>query len=321
MPPRKSTTPDVTLYDKHDYDYSTYWKSREYEHFAEVNTLSRLLANASGTWFIDIGGSYGRHLPLYHKKFHECVIFDYSLNALKQARERAQKGKLRNLHFIAGNVYNMPFKSGVFDWEMMVRVLHHLENAPLAISEISRVARNGGKFVLEFANKKHLKAIARWLLTLNFRDIFSLAPFKVPTLGACEGTSKDLPGIIYNFAPAYIRKTLKDKGFREIKMYPLSFLRLNFLKKHVHQNILCLIERFLQVTLMWTRFTPSVLTLSTKGPTLPKNITFSSLDDIICCPKCKSNLTRSKDTFLCKACGIRFPVHGQIYDLRYPILK
>ena len=80
-------SPDITLYDKYDYDYSKYWHGREYEHNAEVQVLDRIMKKVSGSWFVDIGGSYGRHIPQYHQKFHHCILLDYSIKSLKQARK------------------------------------------------------------------------------------------------------------------------------------------------------------------------------------------------------------------------------------------
>ncbi len=42
----------------------------------------------------------------------------------------------------------------------MIRTLHHAMDAPGVLREVSEVLAPGGAFVLEFANKLNLKAIA-----------------------------------------------------------------------------------------------------------------------------------------------------------------
>ena len=115
--------PDITLYDKYDYDYSQYWKNRTYEHEAEVMILNKILKRKTGAWFIDIGASFGRHVPQYHQKFHQCILLDYSMKSLAQARENMKKNGITNIHLIAANAYNIPLKSNSINATMVMLFL------------------------------------------------------------------------------------------------------------------------------------------------------------------------------------------------------
>jgi len=47
---------------------------------------------------------------------------------------------------------------------VMVRVMHHLADVPLALKQIRRVLHSNSVAVLEYANKRNVKSVARWLL-------------------------------------------------------------------------------------------------------------------------------------------------------------
>ena len=45
----------------------------------------------------------------------------------------------------------------------MIRVVHHLSQLDPAFAEIQRVMQTYSTLILEYANKRNLKAILRWL--------------------------------------------------------------------------------------------------------------------------------------------------------------
>lgn len=313
--------PDITLYDKYDYDYSKYWKQREYEHFAEVNALGKIMRKQHGHWFADFGGSYGRHIPLYYQRFHNCMIVDYSIKALEQARHNLTRNKIKNVKLVAANIYNLPLRKSCLDCSMIIRVLHHLEEPERAISEISRATNNKGTFIIEFANKHHIKAVIKALLRLDFRFLGN-APFKIESLGSCEGSSTEESGIIYNFNYGYLKRILRQNQFKIRRKYPISFLRIPALKKLLGNKLLNFCESSLQILLRFTRITPSII-LETSLDTADEHAETSppgSIEDLLCCPNCKSNLEPHSNTLKCTDCNISYPVTHGIYDMRYPII-
>ena len=66
--------------------------------------------------------------------------------------------------YVASSFYGMPFVDSAIDVAMMVRVIHHVEDVHALLGEVARILAGGGTFVLEFASKRHLKAILRYTL-------------------------------------------------------------------------------------------------------------------------------------------------------------
>ena len=63
---------------------------------------------------------------------------------------------------MAGNIYDLPLAAGVLDTLVMVRVMHHLANVPAALAQLRHALHRQSVAVLEFANKRNVKALVRW---------------------------------------------------------------------------------------------------------------------------------------------------------------
>ena len=153
-----------------DYEGSAYraefWgQGREYEDGVERVALRHLLP-PTGRRLVEIGGGYGRLAPLY-SGYDEVVLFDYALSQLRQARElwgKAGPGGQPRYVYVAGDFYKLPFAPGLFDTVTMVRTIHHAADAPAVLQGVAQILAPGGAFVLEFANKRNLKAILRYFV-------------------------------------------------------------------------------------------------------------------------------------------------------------
>jgi len=161
-----------------DYEDSAYrtdfWEGqgREYEDLAERIALRRMLPPAGGR-LIDIGGGFGR-LSEFYDGYEQVILLDYSTSLLRQAQARL--GRSERMVYVAANFYDMPFVDGVIDVAMMVRVIHHVEDVPALLGEVARVLAGGGTYVLEFASKRHLKAILRYALRRQAWNPFDQEP-------------------------------------------------------------------------------------------------------------------------------------------------
>ena len=153
--------PPICDYEGSDYQTS-FWDEggRAYEDQIEAVALKRLLP-PNGNLLLELGAGAGRNTPRY-KGFERVVVMDYSLTQVQQAQERL--GRSERYIYIAADVYRLPFVDGLFDAATMIRVIHHLAEAPMALGEIRRVMQPAGVFILEFANKLNIKAILRYLL-------------------------------------------------------------------------------------------------------------------------------------------------------------
>jgi ubiquinone/menaquinone biosynthesis C-methylase UbiE len=287
-----------------DYEGSSYrtdfWEGhgREYEDLAERIALCKLLPPA-GARLLDIGTGFGRLADLY-AGYDEVILLDYSTSMLREARERL--GDAPRYRYVAASFYHLPFVDGLIETTVMVRVLHHAQDAPAALREIARVTRGHGHFVLEYANKRHIKAVLRYLLRRQEWSPFDRQPVEFVALN-------------FDFHPAYVRHHLTQAGFAIHQERALSTFRLPLLKQTVPLRVLAALDGLLQRPLAPLKLSPSVfLHARRKGdaPTAPVGVFFN-------CPACHSaGLTAAEDSLVCQGCGQRWPVTDGIYDFRWP---
>ena len=65
---------------------------------------------------------------------------------------------------MAADIYRLPFVDGLFDGATMIRTLHHMAEPQQALAQVRRVLEPGATFILEYANKRNLKSMLRYLL-------------------------------------------------------------------------------------------------------------------------------------------------------------
>ena len=197
----------------------------------------------------------------------------------------------------------MPFAGATFDAAMMVRVIHHAEDPPTLLTEIARVMAGQGTFVLEFASKRHLKAIARYALRRQAWNPFDPEPVEFVDMN-------------FDFHPAWMRDRLAEAMFHVKHQRTVSHFRLPLLKRWIPAAGLAALDGFCQPTGAWWQLTPSVFVQSqregeTEQPT--SRLLFR-------CPACGSaELDESSEAVSCKACGRHWPVEDGIYNFKAPL--
>lgn len=279
-----------------DYGVSTYkrdfWgEGREYEDRAERFALRRLIP-ARGVRVLEIGAGFGRLVSLY-RHFGEVVLLDYSDDQLRDARHTWGDDRM---HYVAANWYHMPFADASFDAVLTVRVLHHAEDLPALMGEIARILAPGGIYVLEFANKRNLKAIARYALRRQAWNPFDPAPVEYHPLH-------------WDFHPRWMQALLRANGFTVERRLTVSHFRAALLKRLVPAPVLARADAALQWTGRYFQFTPSVF-IRARGagsPTPPtERLTFR-------CPACGAQPSPDADGLRCDACGARYPLRDGIW--------
>ena len=215
-----------------DYEGSTYRTdfgrdAADYEDGAERQAIRRLLP-PRGARLLDIGAGFGRLADLY-AGYDEVVLLDYSQSQLEYARGRL--GDERFL-YVAADIYRLPLADAAVDATVMVRVLHHLADVPLALRQIARVTRGGGTFLLEFANKRHLKNILRYALRRG-PNPFAPEPYEFAPLH-------------YDFHPAWVLARLREAGMRPGARRSVSLLRSETLKRRLPAGLLVGLDGALQ---------------------------------------------------------------------------
>jgi ubiquinone/menaquinone biosynthesis C-methylase UbiE len=301
------TTPPVCNYEGSDYQ-SSFWDKggREYEDRTEAIALKRLLPK-SGRLLLELGAGAGRNTPRY-LGFDRIVLLDYSHTQLEQAQARL--GKSDRYVYVAADVYRLPFIDGLFDAATMIRTLHHMADAPKALGQVKNALGAGGVFILEFANKRNLKAIVRYLLDRQQWNPFTWEPVEFAKLN-------------FDFHPKAIRSWLQDLGFTIEKTLTLSHFRVGFLKRIMPTRILVFLDSLFQWTGAWWQFTPSVF-VRAKVARDASRISHSNTNVLsyFKCPDCgHSPLIEKKDHLECSNCRKKWGVKDGIFDFREPIAK
>jgi ubiquinone/menaquinone biosynthesis C-methylase UbiE len=306
------TTPPICDYEGSDYQ-SSFWDKggREYEDRTEAIALQRLLPK-SGRLLLELGAGAGRNTPRY-LGFDRVVLLDYSRTQLEQAQQRL--GSPDKYIYVASDVNRLPFVDGLFDAATMIRVLHHMADAPKALAQVRNVLHSNGIFILEFANKLNLKAILRYLLGRQAWNPFTLAPVEFVKLN-------------FDFHPKAVRVWLSELGFIIEKMLTLSHFRIGLLKRIVPTSILVFFDSILQWTGAWIQVTPSVFVKARRGNLhghpidlrATRSVAPANVIEFFKCPACGHHPLEDRQSYLnCTNCGKKWGVKGGIYDFREPI--
>jgi ubiquinone/menaquinone biosynthesis C-methylase UbiE len=285
-----------------DYEGSDYqqrfWErgDRRYEDRVEAIALGRLLPAGEGI-LLEVGAGAGRNSARY-QGFERIVLMDYSRTQLGQARNRL--GPSRRYLYVAADVYSMPFAPAVFDAATMIRTLHHMVEPLSALRCVRQTLHTGADFVLEYANKRNLKAILRWLLRRQDWNPFDPEPVEFVELN-------------FDFHPKSVETWLRTADFEIRRRLTVSHFRLDLLKRLIPLRVLVSLDAILQWTGALWQYTPSVfLHAKATGPDI-SNPTGAFWR----CPKCAGvELLETSEGLRCQGCGRLWPLEAGIYDFK-----
>lgn len=299
-----SKTPPVCDYEGSDYR-TRFWENqgRDYEDQAERIALRRLLP-PSGDTLIEIGAGFGRLADEY-TGYKRVVLFDYSRSLLREAQ--AHLGDDPRFIYVAGNWYEMPFVDGLFAAMVQIRTLHHAADVPALFSQLARIARPGGDYVLEFANKRNLKAIARYWGKRQEWSPFAPEPVEFVELN-------------YDFHPCWLQARLQEAGFSPGEMLTVSHFRLGPIKNALPTRLLVTADSLAQKTGNWWQLSPSVF-IHNQHPSWGDP---APADAFFACPACGAALEGAAEMqngrLPCpdSACGKVWSVTDGLYDFKEP---
>lgn len=292
--------PPVCDYEGSDYQ-STFWDTgqRQYEDQTEARALRAFLP-PQGKLLLEVGAGAGRNTPRY-AGYERVVLMDYSRTQLQQAQARL--GHSERYIYVAADVYRLPFAPGLFDGATMIRVIHHLADAPAALKQIRAVLQPNAVFILEFANKLNLKAIARWFLRRQTWNPFDPAPVEFVALN-------------FDFHPRTMLSWLREACLAPSAIRALSYFRLPLLKRLIPNRVLVALDVVLQPTGQFIQLAPSLFVRAQAvgdSPLAPPNHFFR-------CPECGGvELNDNGDHLHCSGCGRRWAVRDGIYDFKEPL--
>ncbi|MCY3574607.1 MAG: class I SAM-dependent methyltransferase [Chloroflexota bacterium] len=288
-----------------DYGDSTYrtdfWegRGREYEDAVERLALRRLLKEP-GKRLLEIGAGFGR-LASEYSMYEQVTLLDYSLEQLQFARQRYGDDAYI---YVAADAYQMPFCIAAFDGATMIRVIHHFVDVPAVLAQVNRVVAGGGQFILEFANKRNLKAMLRHALGRNDWDPY--APEAV-----------EFVELNFNFHPKGMIQQTAAAGFNLRGQIPVSWLRLGALKRSLPTGLLVALDRFFQRSALL--YSPSIFLDLRRGGR--RSLAAADSDAPLAflrCPRTGSALQRQVDCLVSQD-GLRWGIKSGVYDFRQPL--
>jgi ubiquinone/menaquinone biosynthesis C-methylase UbiE len=303
--------------DYENYDYREFWEDnkRAYEDASERVALGKLFKSVkkSGT-IIDRGCGFGRLFNEY-RDFDSIIMMDYSLNNLKNTKKtvldylKQDKTEFNKVHFIAADAVNIPFKNSAFDAAISIRIVHHLNDPQKFISETARILKNKGFFILEFANKRNIKNIIKFIFGKLRQSPFSPEPYMIG-----ENIQDNHPKIIISY--------FKEYDLKISKIISVSNLRAGFLKRKLSFINLLRFENISQYLFSIFKLGPSIFIKAFKNRnenTADTEKMPEAFMDILLCPGCKnlkSKLEISGNFLVCNSCGLKFSITDGIFDLR-----
>lgn len=311
-----STTEANTPIPVIDYEGSGYradfWQGqgRDYEDATERLALTRLLPPQGGR-IAEIGAGFGRLADLY-LGYDQIVLFDYSRTLLADAV--AQRGGDARFVFVAGNLYDLPLASGVLDTLVMVRVMHHLAHVQAALGQLQRTLHRESVGVLEYANKRNLKAILRWLARRQSWSPFDREPLEFVALN-------------FDFHPAWMDAQFAAAGLHKQAQLAVSHFRLGAIKSRMNAHSLARWDSRLFAPAGRFPVSPSVFVrVATHSGPLVQQAPIEARGDggatqvagLFRCVACAHEpLVQHAETEVgCPVCHARYYRHNQIWDFK-----
>lgn len=287
-------------------DYRTrFWQQadRAYEDAVERVAMRRLLP-PRGRRIAEFGAGFGRLADLY-AGYDEVILLDYSRSMLEEARQRW--GHDPRFKFVVADIYHLPLASGALDAATMIRVIHHIADVPAALAHIRRALAPGSTFVLEFANKRNLKAMLRYLVRRQSWNPYAREPVEFVTLN-------------FDFHPRWMMDALRAAGFEVHDTLAASYLRATVFKRALPLRTMVCLDALLQRTGALALLSPSVFVRLTAdhaaaATTLPVG------DAVFRSPRSGERLRREGDTLVCDADGTRWQAGDNFYDFKTPLTE
>ena len=239
-------------YDDPEFSYPAFWRTREYEHEAELLAIERLLGERRFETAVDIGGGFGRLAECLSRYARKVIVIEPSELQRTLLASFSPETIVKE-----GNALDtgLPVKS--CDLAVMVRVAHHLPDVQESFEEIYRILKPGGYVILEFANSAHLKSRLR-----NFMK------FRSVPLESVQVNKKEKEITFLNHHPTTIKKMLHQTGFIIVSELSVSNFRSIILKKVFSVQTLLRFEQATQRLFAPMHSGPSVFVLARRPGTL-----------------------------------------------------
>lgn len=120
---------------------------RQYEH-PDLQTGVVTALVPSGLSIVDVGTGTGALLPILAAASESVTAVDHNPTLLARARRRCRDAGHDNVVFERADARSLPYEDGAFDAAYTSMVLHHLPEPLVAVRELARVVKPGGRVVI-----------------------------------------------------------------------------------------------------------------------------------------------------------------------------
>lgn len=109
-------------------------------------TLIEHMSPVADETLLDVGTGPGPLALAFAPYVERAVGFDLSTSMLHAARLAARRAEVENVRLVAGDVHRLPFPDRSFDLVTSRACPHHFTDIQVAVREMARVLRRGGRF-------------------------------------------------------------------------------------------------------------------------------------------------------------------------------
>ncbi|MFC1541690.1 class I SAM-dependent methyltransferase [Candidatus Latescibacterota bacterium] len=128
-----------------------------------MQVISRMVPQADVRRVLDIGCGNGELSEILVRRGMNVVSTDLGFDSIRRASEKIN-GRLErrpprdaSIRFVQGDIYRLPYDDSSFDAVVASEILEHLDNPQGAVSEVFRVLRPGGYFIVSTPYKELLR--------------------------------------------------------------------------------------------------------------------------------------------------------------------
>ncbi len=251
------------IYNDPTFNYAQFWNGRDYEHYAEVIAIRRLLHGHRFGHAVDVGGGYGRLSVVLAEYADRVTLVDPSSQQLDLSRRIFGDHPVIERQLM--DAANLKFSDESVDLVTFIRVLHHLPDPDPEFAELARILRPGGYALIEAANSVHAANRIRQALR-GERIRYSAVDIR------SEESRRRGTAPYVNHHPRTIVRELAGVGLEVLQVLSVSNLRHPLVKAVLPQRAMLAVEQAAQPTLARYYFGPSTFFLLQKRSASGANV-------------------------------------------------
>jgi ubiquinone/menaquinone biosynthesis C-methylase UbiE/uncharacterized protein YbaR (Trm112 family) len=252
---------------KYKYDYGYSMKIKLFESF--------LTDKNENSFILDVGANTAGEAEVLAFKGYKIIATDINEIALSYSFFRSKKFRKKNPIYYAADAHNLPFEDDLFDNVITFEVLHHLENVEVALKELYRVLKPGGKI---FAYEPYA-----------YNPYRRLAELRYYLIGSIEKS----------FSKKVLRNIFYKTGFKVKSIEKHALPPSDWKKKHVSLFRAHLKDLYFYLSKTFLPLFGNLLVVAEKPVTDQKTLKkIKSIHDHLICPITKTKLVFKNGGFV-----------------------